>query len=1756
MAFITAETRSSIVELAMGMLNQAPSTAMLETLIAKSVEGASTQDLADYIATTAAFTAEYPATQTAREFATEMFGKLITGGTLDAEINTAVIDLLEGLLTSGTTKAQGFVAVIDFLANPANAAHADLGDIAQSFQNRADAAEYFSITKELGGSTDAELTAAIASVTSDAATLTAANAAADATASAEAVVAGQTFTLTTAAETVVGTSGDDKFVGVTIGAGATGTTLLPGDVLEGGEGDDLLLLSTSGDLGATDYTVSAIQASGIETIHLNAFETDADENVIVDLTLMGAEVSEVGLASSNATGDVTFVNPKGMLDAVMANGSGDLTITYGALALGSADSQNLALINASAGTATFAGIETVNVTTSLANSKLTDLVIDGATALNISGDKKLTIASDVNFKDNASSTAIDGTIDASGSTGGVDLTFSSADNLAITGSAGDDVIRMGTTKNFYDTVDGGEGDDTVAISLSAASGAGIAYSYALAGLSNVENLDVTSTNDAASVDMEGVSADVTNVTLGSNVRTVTVGGTIDTAGEDLAFTLNGVTYAIETAGTTDDVDEIGAELATAINALTGFTAVASAGAATTDLVTITSLSGNAIEFSDLVNTTDATDLIATTVGDYTDASVTNLPDDGSVSVTVHSADDITLGLADGSGADDVVNLNLGTVAADKGFEKTIDSVTIAAVETLNIDTSGMTDKIDTNITTLTADSKLTTINFTGDSDVDLTGTVTASKLATIDASAATGDVAIDVPALTGGSTVKGGSGADNFVFEGALGLNAYDVVTGGEGSDKLSASIAGMTGVYAPLGALNVTDVERLNLTTAGGADASIDAAGIIGATEVAITGAGGITTLTNLAADVNLGLGTYAADAAVSGRVDVALADATGTEDALTVKLNDRATGNNNAIDLRASGIETVTFTVTGYGSTDTALADHTLTVNRLNAPTINVTGSTYDAGNTLSLGTLDTDTTTVDASTYNGLLTATAGTGVGVSISAKGDRVHTLTGSTGDDTFTLVGTVTNADSTIVGGGGDDTLNLTVGDGAADFDGVTAVDTINMSVLGGSGVTTDATDALDGINESSKLVVTGGNSLSTVTLGGANDQIDGGSKTNVLDFSGYAGKATVVYAANGFDDLELGYTQQVIGGDSLADTIIASYDADIDATVAINTQGVEAFQFTLGDSAVELVMDMTKVTGMGQINVLDTSDESVEIANLMAGTKVYAETTDTTNTVVEVKLASTTGSEDALTLGAAAASANDNLKFVVADVETVTIASLGKLLSVTTTDSNEVDLDLSEISMTAVGATTDVVLTGGVALEITATNADIASIDASARTAGVVQTGRSAETGSTYTGGSGADTFIMMSGSDVLTGGLGTDTLDVNLGAVLGGISVDLSSETNQVASMDGGAISGTVLGFENVDLSGYTGFGAVVQAIKTGSTITGTGSTDRITGGASADTIVWTAGNDVVSTGGGNDVLQATVALLANQSATTATFNLGSGTGDALTMTDAGTIADEDFARISNVEVLNLGDGTQTVTLTTNANAAGIVTINGGTGADTIVTGDGTQTITPGAGTDIITGGLGADTIDLTEAVAAADDVIITSGLTADTITAFAEATDDVLLDMSALEAANAAIASTTVDLVEIHDALSITDAAGTPAAVGVQVLTAAAVAADAKNFFVIDLGATKFANASAAVDALEAGGAAALTFAGNIAKDDGFFFAYENTTGDTVIALANFVAADDNSGGAAATGVGNLEGVDLVTLTGVADASVIDATNLFLF
>ena len=258
MAFITAETRSELVALSVAMLKQAPSNTLLEELIGISVAGGTLADAADHIAKTAAFKAEYPSFQTAAQYAAEIFDAFSVGGTVTAALRTEVIDLATGLLTSGQyTKASLASAISSFLLAPAALENEGLADIAQAHQNRSAAAEYYVITKELGGKTDAELAAVISSVTSDAATLTAAKAAADAVAVAVAVVPGKTFTLTTGLNTFTGEAGDDAFNTIATGLSA-------GDVLDGGDGTDTLTFTDN--VGGMNISVPSVTVKNIENV--------------------------------------------------------------------------------------------------------------------------------------------------------------------------------------------------------------------------------------------------------------------------------------------------------------------------------------------------------------------------------------------------------------------------------------------------------------------------------------------------------------------------------------------------------------------------------------------------------------------------------------------------------------------------------------------------------------------------------------------------------------------------------------------------------------------------------------------------------------------------------------------------------------------------------------------------------------------------------------------------------------------------------------------------------------------------------------------------------------------------------------------------------------------------------------------------------------------------------------------------------------------------------------------------------------------------------------------------------------------------------------------------------------------------------------------------------------------------------------------------------------------------------------------------
>lgn len=189
---------------------------------------------------------------------------------------------------------------------------------------------------------------------------------------------------------------------------------------------------------------------------------------------------------------------------------------------------------------------------------------------------------------------------------------------------------------------------------------------------------------------------------------------------------------------------------------------------------------------------------------------------------------------------------------------------------------------------------------------------------------------------------------------------------------------------------------------------------------------------------------------------------------------------------------------------------------------------------------------------------------------------------------------------------------------------------------------------------------------------------------------------------------------------------------------------------------------------------------------------------------------------------------------------------------------------------------------------------------------------------------------------------------------------------------------------GFESVDLRAFSGFGAVVTGSDGANVITGTVLKDRINAGK---------GNDKIQINNSADI------DLAEE------INGGTGTDTLLMLAASTAINDVDFANMTSIETLTLANGTNTAVLGTNASAAGITTVNGGTGADainvaaltnnnTIVSGGGAETIivstaanstvTLTASTDIIaltTSSVGAGYFNVTN-FAAGDDTLDYNG------------------------------------------------------------------------------------------------------------------------------------------------------------------------------
>lgn len=380
---------------------------------------------------------------------------------------------------------------------------------------------------------------------------------------------GVTSTLTTGIDnfSVAGgqaTNGNDLFLAVANGGTvADGTTFNNGDTINGGAGKDVLRVVTSANTSTTPNLTS------VETIDGQVFNGAA---LTVNLaTSTGVEK----LSLSNGNGSMIAQNGATLVDLELNNTTGGtLTATYAAATVaGLTDVQNVALNNTANSGVNVAGVETVNIAVTGANTNTT-LTANAATTLNVSGSGSLALF-------NAVGAAVT-TFDASANTGGVRATFAAGGNVTATGGSGDDTFDFGagltanTAAVAGDVVNGGEGFDTVRVTLAGAA-ANISAAAAAAPFNGLTSIERVAFDGATGVTLNGATftnAGVTNIemnTFGDDIinnaasaRTYEFGAA---NGGNATFNMNGTSTAL-------NIDLLGTVGATPVNGPTNTVEVA------------------------------------------------------------------------------------------------------------------------------------------------------------------------------------------------------------------------------------------------------------------------------------------------------------------------------------------------------------------------------------------------------------------------------------------------------------------------------------------------------------------------------------------------------------------------------------------------------------------------------------------------------------------------------------------------------------------------------------------------------------------------------------------------------------------------------------------------------------------------------------------------------------------------------------------------------------------------------------------------------------------------------------------------------------------------------------------------------------------------------------------------------------------------------------------------------------------------------
>jgi len=1563
---ITVAMRTQVSQLYVSLFGRAPDGAGLGYWVTQLDNGQSLTQLANAMYGVSEARAYYPAFATPEEivqtFYTNVLGR--AKGT----------DLEGQAFWVAKLKAPGVSVgsvIVDLQFQTANYTGTDPAGVASKalYNNKVSVAQYFG---EQNGSV-AGATNALTGVTSDVATVATAKTSVD---SAVSSGSGQPFTLTTGADTPSSTAFNDTYnavIGTSLGA-TDGTTLNPGDNINGGAGLDTLSLSISGTHAAA-VTDSAFTLNSIETLSISNFETSANDTTL-DMSL-ATGVATVNLNASSATGDTVLTNLKNIVAAQMQNGAGDLNLGYQtAVVSGTADTQTLLVSGVTGGTFTANGVETLAITSSgSARNVLTGVTNDASLkAITVAGSTALTLGT---------LGAAVTSLNASGSTGGVTATLSATTTTAVVGSSGNDSFTSGTVLTTG-SVNAGDGIDTL--------------------VTTADNVVNTSALGLKYTGFETFS--VLNVAAAASDRA-----------QDMSL-LSGITTL--NATTQDTTTNTGADTTQNIT----FSNLA----ATTNTLNITRLSsaeaGAGIELTATVSATRASDTLA-------DAMTVNLGSNAA-GTTAAAASGATIAALGGAAGGVVLAVSLAneeTITINSlGGANFIGTLTDTSAKVLNITgaqaltinslTSGVMTTLDASAMTanltINGNSGTTASTITGGSGNDtLLG---STKADTINGGAGNDSIT----AGAGADSVSGGDGDDTFTVSTITDFTlALETVNGGAGNDTLSFTEAATT----TLTAANLTGISGIEqISIANGANAIsvtlTDAVYTANGQALKIidgTLTGGALTLDGSAlsaanvVDVTANTSTNVNDSLVGGAANdiFRFSATTGLE------AGDSVTGGagTDTIILAASAadvtavltnvrtVENITTTGTGRAigitvGASTMAASTTLTTNA-SAQSTSTGALTYD-GSAVALTTVVQNVTGTGANDN-----ITGGAGNDIIVGGSGDDaitgglgIDSLSGGDGVDTFTVAtlgaGFVgLTAAETVNGGAGNDILTFAAGTlvvASTDLLGLSSVETITVqnttqtasitltdqvftvdglssltvdNVTATTGVLTLAAGSLSAANSVKVLVSKSDNSGAlNIVLGAGNDSvvIDGDAVDNASTLTGGAGTDTLeivrqtttttaaiastitgfenvlfstaagTYAFSTADANVASGATQTVNASAMTGTLLWNGSLELDGQFSITTgSGADSLTGGAKNDTISGGAGSDTITGgLGADVLTGGAGTDYFVYSLGSGFSTSASNATTTDTITDW----TSGTDDLnITLNYSTIASNLTVDATIQTARAGTgliqdnlSGARGQVAYDTVGNAAYINVNSDNLLTTA-----DFKINLNPASTATAT---LAEGDINFNITGGVGSDTITAGGGidTIDGGAGADSITGGAGNDVLTGGTGADT-------IVGGNGSDTVDLTSETAVLDTYVFTGTAITSAEGNMDTITNFYSASTANSADLLLFGSAFTGGVAFGSGAYNVL-----------ASNSVTSANSASIANK-IIDVTGSLAAYSGEAAAVTLFGSA----FSNAANEKAIFLLDnGTNTYIYYVDDNFDGVATtvtaadvvligiINGFTGTD----------------------------------------------------------------------------------------------------------------------------------------------------------------------------------------------------------------------------